>query len=320
MTEHPRETYDSVFRLRTADGEYRWIRSVGKGIFDESGTLVRCAGVHIDIHRAQEAQLELRNSEERYRTLFEESPQMHANVDVQTGRIIDCNQLAIQRLGFFEKSEVVGLHIREVYDPSCHDALEEAFARFASTGKVDNCELTLRTKYGSTIPIILNVAAVRDATGKIHYSSATWSDVSDLKKYTKQLERANEELERFTYVASHDLRSPLRAIDHLTTWLTEDLGDDIPEESAKHLAQLRQRVTRMERLLDDLLSFSRAGRIRGAVSEIDLAEMIDGLDGVLNLGKGFTLSAHLKVDRITGFHSPLETVVPQFGRQRLQTS
>lgn len=309
LAEKPHELYDSAFRLRTADGSYRWIRSIGRGVCDESGQLKRCMGVHVDIHEAHKAQQELLASESRYRTLFEDSPQMHLNVDVESGCIRDCNRLLVRQLGFKEKSEVVGKQISEMYDESCHADLDEAFQTFRTEGKVKNRELLVRTKTGTKIPIILNVSAVRDEAGEILYSSATWSDITELKSYTRKLERANEELERFAYVASHDLRSPLRAIEHLASWVVEDLQDHFTDASTKHMAELRNRVARMERLLDDLLAYSRAGRVRSETKTIQLDSMTRSLDELLDLKGRFEIISEFQINQFVGFYAPFETVL-----------
>ncbi len=74
---------------------------------------------------------------------------------------------------------------------------------------------------------------------------------------TYELERSNEELNQFAYIASHDLKAPLRAINHLANWLVEDAGDVLPAVALDHVTKMRQRIARMERLLDDLLAYSR---------------------------------------------------------------
>ena len=85
---------------------------------------------------------------------------------------------------------------------------------------------------------------------------------SDLHRAAMELSASNQELEQFAYVAAHDLRSPLRAIANLATWIEEDLEEkELEPETVEHLTLMRGRVRRMEALLDSLLEFSRAGRI-----------------------------------------------------------
>lgn len=98
---------------------------------------------------------------------------------------------------------------------------------------------------------------------------------NELDSKASELARSNADLNSFAYVASHDLRSPLRAIDNIATWLEEDLGDSIPEESKSLLVELRRRVVRMEQLLGELLEYSRVGRQEIRVSETNLRELIE---------------------------------------------
>lgn len=81
-----------------------------------------------------------------------------------------------------------------------------------------------------------------------------------LVDYSNQLKKQNEALDQFSYVVSHDLKAPLRAIFKLSEWLEEDLGPDLPAESKKHLKTLRGRVFRMEAMINGLLEYSKIGR------------------------------------------------------------
>ncbi|MGC8712628.1 MAG: sensor histidine kinase, partial [Leptodesmis sp.] len=95
------------------------------------------------------------------------------------------------------------------------------------------------------------------------------------------LEDRNRELEQFAYVASHDLKAPLRAIANLSEWIEEDLQDQLPAENQHQMKLLRGRVLRMEALINGLLDYSRAGRKQVEVELVSvkalLAEVIDSL-------------------------------------------
>jgi signal transduction histidine kinase len=111
----------------------------------------------------------------------------------------------------------------------------------------------------------------------------------ELRTNNRHLSRSNRDLEDFAYVASHDLRAPLGGIDSAAKWLEEDLHDSLSDESRKILGLMRSRITRMEKLLDDLLTYSRAGRTDTAVSEADVADIFESIVEVL------TPPAHIQV-------------------------
>jgi PAS domain S-box-containing protein len=109
------------------------------------------------------------------------------------------------------------------------------------------------------------------------------------RRLLDELSRSNTDLEQFAYVASHDLKSPLRAINSLAGWLQEDLESVLTGDSRKHLELLRQRTHRMERLLDDLLAYSRAGRVPADIVGVDVARLVAEIVEMVNPPAGFTV-------------------------------
>ncbi|CAN5371219.1 hypothetical protein BH11BAC1_BH11BAC1_29770 [soil metagenome] len=98
-----------------------------------------------------------------------------------------------------------------------------------------------------------------------------------LNDYTHQLEKTNNELDKFVSVASHDLKSPLRAIGNLAYMIEEDAGDRLPEEAKKNLTAIVSRVSRMDHLLNALLEYSRLDSTKGEETTVDLKEVVDSL-------------------------------------------
>ena len=112
-------------------------------------------------------------------------------------------------------------------------------------------------------------------------------------KLNAVLQQSNEDLERFAYICSHDLKSPLRAIDNLSQWIEEDLGDALAGDSKRHMTDLRQRVRRMDKLLDDTLDYARIGwKIKTGEAEIvSGADLLDGIIDLVSPPKEFTIRA-----------------------------
>jgi signal transduction histidine kinase len=87
------------------------------------------------------------------------------------------------------------------------------------------------------------------------------------------LETSNRELDQFAYVASHDLKAPLRGIANLSQWIEDDLGERLDDQSRGHLHLLRGRVVRLENLIAGILAYSRAGRDSSEQAAVDLAAL-----------------------------------------------
>lgn len=97
---------------------------------------------------------------------------------------------------------------------------------------------------------------------------------SQLLQYTAELKKKNDELNRFSYIVSHDLKSPLRAIRNLSNWIEEDFEGVIPLEILNHLVLLKGRVNRMEALIDGVLEYSNANKIKYEEVQVELNELI----------------------------------------------
>jgi len=104
-----------------------------------------------------------------------------------------------------------------------------------------------------------------------------------------RIQAVNKELQEFAYAASHDLKAPLRVIDNTSRWLEEDLEGRLHEGTREHMRLLRSRVARMEKLLDDLLEYSRIGRVTDARFTETIAgqELIDDLIAMIAPPDGF---------------------------------
>ncbi len=130
-----------------------------------------------------------------------------------------------------------------------------------------------------------------------------------MQRRTAELERSNKELATFAYVASHDLRSPLRGISQLSEWIVEDLPEPPTEEIANHLRLLKSRITRMEGLLDALLAYSRVGRIEGDIAEVAADELCREAFDLSSPPPGFSLHLEGEMPRFATLVTPFTQVL-----------
>ncbi|HYW18608.1 MAG TPA: ATP-binding protein [Nodularia sp. (in: cyanobacteria)] len=97
----------------------------------------------------------------------------------------------------------------------------------------------------------------------------------ELAQLNIELERSNHELDAFAYIASHDLKEPLRGIHNYSNFLMEDYGETINEEGKNKLQTLIRLTQRMEDLIDSLLHFSRLGRVDLSMQQTDLNSIVN---------------------------------------------
>jgi PAS domain S-box-containing protein len=123
-----------------------------------------------------------------------------------------------------------------------------------------------------------------------------------------ELERSNADLEEFAYAASHDLKAPLRAIGHLAEWIGEDIAAIASPDALANLNLLQGRVARLQMLLDGLLAYSRIGRIETAVEDVDIAEVVRDVVGMLELPSGFVVTCEGEMTVIRTHRMPIQII------------
>ena len=282
----------------TAKGTSKCWDVVMTPILDGDGKVDRILSVSRDITERKQAEIALQASEELFRHTFEHIPLGFAHVALD-GSLLRVNRRFGEIVGYTQ-AELLATTFQAITEPA---DLEEDLALLAQlvNGEID--EYTLEKRYihkqGHHVWVNLTVALIKSIAadgqkGTPQYLLAAIKDITDRKQLEllnqtqtadlhrlnnslmlaqQQLQERNQELDRFVSIAAHDLKAPLRAISNLSEWIEEDLKEQIPGENPQ-LQLLRQRVKRMDALIDGLLRYSRAGRAELATETVDVAEVL----------------------------------------------
>jgi PAS domain S-box-containing protein len=198
-------------------------------------------------------------------------------------------------LGVADVSEAPGRPMRDVFsDENLPGVSKELLGAFA--GEQQRFERVLVRPDGSEADFDIIYRPHRGAKDRVTGVVLLLSDVTERKDIDRrlvlqaqELRRQNEELEQFAYVASHDLKAPMRGIENLVTWIEEDLTAVLSEDTRTNMGLLKSRVKRLESLLDDLLAYSRAGREDLMAEWVDTAALVAELATLLSPPEGFEI-------------------------------
>ena len=117
-------------------------------------------------------------------------------------------------------------------------------------------------------------SAAQDVTERNRLANAVQAKAEELQQANERLRRINQELEEFSYVVSHDLKEPLRTLEAFSTFLQQDYGQALGGDGAEYINHLVEASRRLGRLIDDLLLFSRAGKVINTPAAFDLGDAV----------------------------------------------
>jgi PAS domain S-box-containing protein len=250
------------------------------------GILVTAAIRNISVR--QDAEKHLAQMEGRYRGLLEAAPDAMVVVNV-AGEIVLLNVQAEKQFGY-RRDELVGQKVKNIIPEGFAERLiaddlrspADALAQQIGTG----IELSGRRKDGSEFPIEIMLSPLESTEGilvtaAIRNISVRRKAEEHLVKMVGELKRSNEELQQFAYVASHDLQEPLRMVASYTQLLAKRYKGRLDSEADEFIAFAVDGSTRMQELISDLLTYSRAGTEGKALREISSEKALN--DAVTNL-------------------------------------
>jgi PAS domain S-box-containing protein len=286
--------YRNEHRIRCRDGSYKWILDRGKIIeWTADGTPLRMIGTHTDIDERNRGRAAMEERNIFIQTVLDNLPVGIAVNDIHTGNVSYVNEKFYAIYGidrdeihnvrrFFEVMFTDPEHRMEIQKRVMDDIASGDPARM----QWDDIPITRQSGQkrfisARNIPIPgqgMMVSTVQDITEIIQNRNELRRFNRELEervaRRTEQLEAVNRELEAFAYSVSHDLRSPLRAIDGFSRFLAEDYGHALDDEGRRLLGVIRSNAQKMDRLITDLLSLSRVTRNEMKNARIEMEAMV----------------------------------------------
>lgn len=265
---------------------------------------------------AQEVAESKRQAElQRFRLVVEAAP--NAMIVSDGNGVIKLVNAQTEALFGYTREELLGQSVEMLLPVALragHARLRRMFAAMPKARAMgEGRELFALRKDGVEIPIEIGLNPIDTADGPQVLASIV--DITERKRveterarYTAELQRSNHDLDQFAYVASHDLKAPLRAIQNLASWIAKDTAGVVPEKSGRHLSLLISRARRMENLLDDLLIYSRAGRKLGDLDVIRIDELIAESVEILAPGPDFAVQINADIPAVRTYRAPLREI------------
>ncbi len=268
---------DDQYRLRDWNGDFVWHRVTGRIIErDEAGRPIAGSGVlwNIDATRRLEAMM----SEERARfeRIYRATPAMMHTIDAD-GYIVEVSDFWLSHLGY-KRSEVIGRQSIDFLDAESRErALNVELPRLFQTGHNTQTPYRMVTRNGDLLNVLLSSFLERDADGQPLRSYAILTDVTELHATNVQLERTNRELDRFATVASHDLQEPLRKVAAFSSLVKRRYSGNLDEDGVRSLDFLADAAQRMQRLITDLLAYSKLSSQALNLENVDTGALVTDL-------------------------------------------
>jgi PAS domain S-box-containing protein len=244
-----------------------------------------------DISTAKQAEADLIQSEQKFRAIFDGMFQF-MGVLTPAGILIEANRTALDAIGA-NSDDVIGQMFWATpwwtHSPVLQEQLKDAIAR-AARGELVRFEAEHILADQTAIFVDFTLKPVFDEEGKVIMLIPEGRDITDrrqaeleLQNQKQDLARSNAELQQFAYVASHDLQEPLRMITSYLELLERRYKGQLDERADKFIAYAVDGATRMQTLINDLLSYSRVGTSTQDWKTVDCEKIVQNVLSNLHL-------------------------------------
>lgn len=264
----------------------RWIQNYLTPLKDKNGEVYAALVIAQDVTKIVQSQEELQKSQQHFSQLFRLSPVAKTLSHASDGTVMDVNP-AWEKMFGKKREEVIGKNTARIGMSNPEDRAQLARLIDENNGNVHGIELSFKVDEGRFVHAYTSVVSL-DLDGVQCYLSA-YFDISERKaaeektaRMTQALEQKNaelrsmvEELASFTYIASHDLQEPLRKIQTFSKRITNEETTLLSDKAKTYFGKIELSAARMQRLIQDLLNYSRTGNAVKKFEPVELKSLVE---------------------------------------------
>ncbi len=286
------KSFDKEYRIVTKVGQIRWVETKMTPSFNSSNEVIRLDGIVSDITSRKKSEKALIESEKHSRNLFNQSTIGLALVNMQ-GALIDVNEAYTKIIGY-SAQEIKNLTYWEITPEKFHALEKEKLQELKDSGRYASYEKEYIHKSGHIVPVKMSGILLEKDGEKFILSSI--EDITESKKVQNdllnknlELQKTNQELDKFVYSVSHDLRAPLTSMLGVIEIAGDDNKDPLMHE---HLDMLNTGIRKLDGFIQDILDYSRNARSDIRKEAINFPEIVG------------EITSHLKY--MSGHNRPVE--------------
>jgi len=267
------------------DGSIFPVQMISNLVKDDKNQVIAIVTTYEDITERTRSEEALMNSEENFRRIFENIQDVYYEVDID-GIIREISP-SVSTISNYTRDELLGKPMNDLYFNSRQR--DNFLKALKKDEQVHDYEISLKGNDNNPVPCSVTAKLLLDENGLPAKIIGSMRNITERKKIEeertktlKELQTANKELRDFSYVTSHDLKSPLRAINTLANWISLDYADKFDENGKEQMNLLLGRVERMHQLIEGIFQYSSLGSYQGKIEKVVLDDLLPKILEKLN--------------------------------------
>jgi len=272
-----------------------WIRIQGQPLKDKNGELIKYFAIEEDISLEKKYYESVKTEKEKYSNIIANMNMGLLEVD-NNDIILLANQSFCDMSGY-SLLDLIGTKASDLLSGINDKKVIQTKNEMRSSGISDSYEVTAKTKDGQTKFWMISGAPNYNVNGEIVGSIGIHLDITQQKSLELQkeqllvrLEKQNEQLNEYAQIVSHDLKSPLRSIHSLISWIKEDNIGEFSPQSVEYLKMIENKVEKMDYLIQGILTYSKMDTLDLSSEKIDVNDLLKNIINIIHIPDNIQVS------------------------------